>query len=191
MKRAFLLRIIAAVVISMTIPACATVLKNGPATESDRLAIGTIRLRAQNFLYYGDATVNGSHVAGIELTFRDLSNGEIVRAISQPRTGIFFFTIKPGRTYQLTEVYFKDEASNGAWADVTCAPTELVFASELHRVVNLGKLSWEADRSVQRYGSIAMQRQHEEVRAIVEERHPDSGWLSYDWTSIVLKRPEN
>ena len=181
------LRIIIAAIVSMTMAACATVLKEGPGPGAEHLAIGTIELHAKNYKYYGDATVNGSHVAGLVLKFQDLATGETIKASSQSQTGIFYFPIEPGKNYQLIEIFFRKEVANGSWASLTRTPYEKKFASGNSKVVNLGHLYWEADNLAERRQPIAMQKQHAEVRASVEEKYPDSGWLDYDWTPLVIQ----
>ena len=182
------LRISIVAIVSMTMATCATVLKDGPGPGAEHLAIGTIKLHAKNFQHAGDATVNGTHVAGMVLKFQDISTGETFKATSsQSQTGLFYFPIEPGKNYQLLEIFFKKEAANGSWVSLTRTTRKWKFASGNSKVVNLGHLYWEANQLAERDQPIAMQKQHAEVRAKVEEKYPDSGWLDYDWTPLVLE----
>ena len=181
------LRIIIVAIVSMSMASCATVLKDGPSPGSEHLAIGTVMLHAENYKDHGSATINGTHVAGVILTFQDLSTEETITARSQPQTGLFYFPIEPESHYQLIEIYFESSGTGGFGLSLTQTTYKRKFASGNSRVVNLGHFYWEANKLAEKFKPIAMQKQHEEVRAIVEEKYPDSGWLDYDWTPLVLE----
>ncbi len=132
-----LLPLIAAAVV---LAGCAT-LPPRPS-GSDALLVGRVALTVTHGAYYGEPAVDGSHVAGIYVSVRNLTTGKTYHAESYSPDGRFFFpSLAPGR-YALTKLFYYDGFYNQSAKPVFTAILDLPFVVAARAVNNLGELDW-------------------------------------------------
>ena len=174
MKRVVLL------ILSLSIISCATTTTEfGDKYQS--LLVGEIQLKAKNFAYYGDASVNGTHSEDIELTFMNITENKEIIVNSYGKEGVFYFPVKEDCLYQLTKLYYKKE-KKGSWVSIkTSMNKELVFDVLSKKVNNVGVIDWECDNKL-KTNEIMASGNYDKVREDFVNRYHRSNWLQYEWS---------
>ena len=87
---------------------CATTSLNKKLVENaDTLLIGQIELNATGFHRYGDATVNGTHRANIEIHLQSMKTDKTVIIRSKRPNGYFFLVNPKEDHYRISNLFFK------------------------------------------------------------------------------------
>jgi len=111
-------------------------------TGSDALLVGRVVLTVTHGAYYGEPAVDGSHVAGIYVSIRDLTTGKISHAESFSPDGRFYLAnLAPGR-YALTKLFYYNSFYNQSAKPVFTANLDLPFTVAARCVNNMGEIDW-------------------------------------------------
>jgi hypothetical protein len=180
-RRRFLIIIVSLATIVL-LGSCVSTHLKGPATPLDTLVLGTIRLEATNYQYFGASCVNGTHYSGVQLEIRRLDAEQLIKVRSFGKEGFFFIQNLQSGRYQITRLYFED-VTQGDRSYIFIEPGGWVFKIGKQAVYNLGGLVWFANNWSQR---MSRTRHQEYTKQLFSEKYPDSGWLNVKWVDVHL-----
>ncbi len=144
--------------------------------SDDAILVGTVRLDATNW----NADLNGSHTSDLELTFTDLSNGQVLKVKSKGQDGVFSFAAVVGHDYQLTKIYY-GSFSSYVYADKSAS---WVMTGHIKGGVNvLGHLHYETDKLASPRHRVTLQRDVDAVKQSFLAANPNSKWDAAAWDS--------
>jgi len=133
-------RLLPLVGIAALVAGCATL--PPPPSGSETLLVGRVALTVTNGGSYGEPAVDGSHVAGVYLSVRNLTTGKTFHAESQSPDGRFYFAnLAPGR-YVLTKLFYYNSFYNQSAKPVFSANLDYSFEVAARSVNNLGEIDW-------------------------------------------------
>ena len=170
--------------VSLFFIACATTTKFEPDEKTSSIAVGNIQLEAKNFQYFGNASVNGTHLSGIDITIKNLSNGTVQKNISSMNNGLFYFPVENNNRYQITRLYLKVGDGSGSFADILAIPGNAIFDIGEGKVFTLDKIRWIADKKENSYAKIIYEESRD-LKEIFSKSFMKSAWSQYVWEKVI------
>ncbi len=163
-----------------------------PTKPTDSLLIGKITLVMRGFDSSENMLkqrVNGNQSRGINISFRDMETGKTYCVMTDGQGFFYIVNPKPG-IYDITQLGFKLEAGAG-WMQITDKsgfPIHVMVKPG--EVFNLGIIQWLAvtnkEQSIHFFSTIKPDDHPEQLKALFEERFPNSLWLQRTWEDVKV-----
>lgn len=154
------------------------------------LVVGQVESLATGYQNYGQATVNGRVLRGIELTFYDRTRGKDI-VVKTNGMGMFHtLEMLPG-SYRFTKLYLKVESSNGAWASLHVSPgADISFTVQEGVINNLGKIICTSN-GTNNTSRFQGNNEYSTVEAYFKPRLEKTAWATWQWQELYINNIDN
>ncbi len=154
------------------------------------LVVGQVESIASGYQNYGQASINGRVLRGIELTFYDRTRGKDIVIKANGMGMLYSLEMLPG-SYRFTKLYLKVESSNGAWSSFYVTPgSDISFTVQEGVINNLGKIICTSNgtNNTSRFqGNI----EYSTVESNFKPRLEKTAWATWQWQDLFIDNINN